>query len=150
MNKIMRFYTKAATTPPSPIEVISAPVPPPKLQKYPPSAEFSHIRCSFQRLPQKTIIGEYKRMLPQIGFPPHLARHLIFLTEDILQVVTFWPKAEEPIRALWIHFQRGPPPVWLWPTWVPLWDLRWIHWRISIKSYLCASWNKPPTSWPAK
>ena len=35
MNKIVRFYTKAATTPPSPIEVISAPVPPPKTPKYP-------------------------------------------------------------------------------------------------------------------
>ena len=39
-------------------------------------------------------------MLPKIGFPPHLARHLIFLTEDTLQVVTFDSKAEELIKAL--------------------------------------------------
>ena len=100
MNKIMRFYTKASTTPPNPLEVISAPAPTQKPQNTRSSAEFSQYKVLIFKGCHKKTIGEYKRMLPQLGFPSHLARHLIFLTEDILQVVTFDSKSNELITVL--------------------------------------------------
>ncbi len=100
MNKTMRFYTKGASTPRNPIETISAPVPAPKAQNNRTSTEFSPYKVLFFKGCHRKTIGEYKKMLTSIGFPSHLARHMVFLTEDILQIVTFDSKANELINTL--------------------------------------------------
>ena len=147
MNKISRDSTqKRQTLPPSPIEVISALVPPPKPQM--PLPKFSdHIRVLFSKVTTKDHRRAYKEcFLKLVPAPPR--RHLIFLTEDILQSDHFY-KAEELIRAL-ESISRGPPPARLWPAGVP-------HMKVTVNTLTnqhqkatLRSWNKPPTSWPAK
>lgn len=100
MNKIMRFYTKAASTPHSPLEVVSAPAPQVKLQNTRSSTEFSPYKLVFFKGCHRKPIGEYKKMLPSIGFEAHWARHICFLAEDIIQITTFESKVEILIKAL--------------------------------------------------
>jgi hypothetical protein len=45
-------------------------------------------------------IGEYKKMLPSIGFEAHWARHICFLAEDIVQITTFESKVDTLIKAI--------------------------------------------------
>ena len=100
MNKTMRFYTKAASTPRSPIEVVSAPSPQDKQKNTRSSAEFSPYKLVFFSGCHRKSIGEYKKMLPTIGFEAHWARHICFLAEDIIQITTFESKVEMLIKAL--------------------------------------------------
>jgi len=100
MNKIMKFYTKAESTPRSPFEVVSAPAPQEKLQNTRSSAEFSPYKLVFFKGCHRKPIGEYKKMLPSIGFEAHWARHICFLAEDIIQITTFESKVEMLIKSL--------------------------------------------------
>ena len=100
MNKIMRFYTKAESTPRSPTEVVSARAPQEKQQHTRSSAEFSPYKLVFFRGCHRKPIGEYKKMLPSIGFEAHWARHICFLAEDIVQITTFESKVDTLIKAI--------------------------------------------------
>ena len=99
MNKIMRFYTKAATTPPSPIEVISVWIHRLNPKNTRSSAEFSPYKVLFFQGYHKRPSAK-QRMFPSVGFPPHLARHLVFLTEDIPQVITFTPRNSLDLESI--------------------------------------------------
>jgi len=99
-NRIMRFYTKALSNPRTPIEIVSAPTFQPKAMNTRSSVEFSPLKVLFFKGCHRKSIGDYKKMLPAIGFQPQLARHMIFLTEDILQITTFESKASDLITAL--------------------------------------------------
>ena len=97
MNKAMKFYTKASSKELTPKDVISPSV---SIQ-FPNSvkAEFSPLKMVFFKGCHRKSIGDYKRILPKIGFEPHWARHICFLAEDIIQVTTFESKVEALIRA---------------------------------------------------
>ena len=99
MNKSMKFYTKSFTSAPSsPIEVVSAKssIPIPNSSKH----EFSPLKMVFFKGCHRKSINTYKKMLPNIGFEPHWARHIVFLAEDIIQITTFESKADALINAM--------------------------------------------------
>jgi hypothetical protein len=100
MNRIMKFYTTAGVAgPKSPIQVISAPSVPTPVSNA-SKAEFSPLKLVFFKGCHRKSIGEYKKMLPTIGFEAHWARHICFLAEDIIQVTTFESRVETLIKSL--------------------------------------------------
>lgn len=99
-TKIMKFFTKEKNTPRTPLEIVSAPSVQPRTHPERSNEEFSPLKFVFFKGCHRKSIGEYKKMLPEIGFPAHLARHMCFLTEDILQIVTFESKIENLVTAL--------------------------------------------------
>lgn len=100
MNRIMKFYTTAgAAGPKSPLQVISAPITTiPVADASKP--DFSPLKLVFFKGCHRKSIGEYKKMLPTIGFEAHWARHMCFLAEDIIQVTTFESRVETLIKSL--------------------------------------------------
>jgi hypothetical protein len=100
MNPIMKFYTSVGITgPKSPIQTISAPITPVPVANAIKS-EFSPLKLVFFKGCHRKSIGEYKKMLPSIGFEAHWARHICFLAEDIIQITTFESKVDTLVKAL--------------------------------------------------
>jgi hypothetical protein len=100
MNKVMRYYTQAASKEPvSPTQVISATAPL-KASSLSPKADFSPLKVVFFKGCHRKNIGTYKSMLPTIGFEPHWARHIVFLAEDLLQITTFECKVDLLIKSM--------------------------------------------------
>jgi len=98
-NKTMKFYTTAAARAPStPIQVVSAPTAP--IPTYASKAEFSPLKLVFFKGCHRKSIGEYKKMLPTIGFEPHWARHICFLAVEIVQFTTIESKVELLTKAM--------------------------------------------------
>ena len=128
----------------------SAPVPPPKPLKYPLSVEFFPYKVLFFKGCHKKTIGEYKECFLKLVSRPTFARHF-----DLphWRYIPKWslltPKPKNSLEHLNPFPTRSATCPTLTHLLVPIWDLRWIHWRFSIKSYL-ALMNKLPTSWPAK
>lgn len=99
MNKIMKYYSLASSNAPiTPADVISAAAP--KSTPSPTKYEFSPLKVVFFKGCHRKSINEYKLILPKIGFEPHWARHICFLAEDIIQIITFESKVDHLIQAL--------------------------------------------------
>lgn len=98
VNRTMKFYTQAAAKgPTAPLEVISA-----STSSKPPTTkeEFSPLKVVVFKGCHRKSINTYKKMLPNIGFEAHWARHVVFLAEDILQITTFECKVDLLIKGM--------------------------------------------------
>ena len=88
-----RHFTKSYTS--TPVDIISAR---PVATKTP--TEYSPLKVVFFKGCHRKSINDYKSILPKLGFEPHWARHICFLAEDIIQIITFESKVDALIEAL--------------------------------------------------